>query len=67
MTMYPITALCQMWQTQVEQTLRVWAWWAQFVPQESAAELSADAEAEARASAPSVQTKTARKRAAAAV
>ena len=49
MTMYPITAVCRLWQSQFEQSLRIWAWWAQLIPQESAAELSADAEAEGRA------------------
>ena len=39
-----ISFWCSLWQTQLEQSLRLWGAWAQYVPHESAAELSAEAD-----------------------
>jgi hypothetical protein len=40
-----ISFWCQIWQTQLEQSFRVWGFWAQFLPGESASQLAAEAEA----------------------
>ncbi|MCA2014136.1 hypothetical protein LCM17_21785 [Cereibacter sphaeroides] len=39
-----ISFWCSLWQTQLEQSLRLWGAWAQYVPHENAAELSAEAD-----------------------
>lgn len=36
---------CNIWQQQIEQSFRVWGYWAQFLPHDSAARLAAEAEA----------------------
>ncbi|WP_334191421.1 hypothetical protein [Pararhodobacter sp.] len=40
-----ISFWCHIWQSQLEQSFRLWGYWAQFLPRESAAQLSAEAEA----------------------
>ncbi|MCB1390579.1 MAG: hypothetical protein KDK12_15775 [Rhodobacteraceae bacterium] len=57
-----ISFWCQIWQTQLEQGFRLWGYWAQFMPRESAAKLAAEAEAMK----PVVRTSPAARKAAAA-
>ncbi|WP_417625462.1 hypothetical protein [Pararhodobacter aggregans] len=40
-----ISFWCHIWQSQVEQSFRLWGYWAQFMPRDSAATLAAEAEA----------------------
>ncbi len=42
---YPVAYWCRLWQAQIEHSAAMMAWWAQFVPHETAAQLSAEAEA----------------------
>lgn len=38
-----ISFWCSLWQAQLEQSLKIWGAWAQYVPHENAAELAAEA------------------------
>lgn len=41
---FPVILFSQMWRAQIEQSLKVMAFWAQFLPHETAREAAAEAE-----------------------
>ena len=43
---------CRLWQAQIDQSLRFWAFWASALPRKDAAELAAEAEAMRAAATP---------------
>ncbi len=45
MNQSPIAFWCQLWQAQIEQSLKFWSYWAQFTPHEGARDLSVEANA----------------------
>lgn len=44
--MFPVMVASQIWRAQIEQGVRILAWWAQFLPHETARQAADEAEAQ---------------------